>query len=187
MSMRSRFVGLAMMALALPAVAMAGNNLTLQAGALFPVSDMADANTISPYGGLRFEWQDINALGQTAVQSFLVYGGYAILFIDSDYESSLVAADQSADDGGYFEAGVATRIYSKSNAAFVGVGGSYVSYDPAGPSGAKPGAGLMIGLGLANDSPTYRFEIEGRANVAWIQDYDSIVSFMVLVGVGLPF
>lgn len=185
--MRSRFVGLMMVVLALPAAALAGNNLTLQGGALFPVSDMADQNTISPYGGLRFEWQDINALGQTAVQSFLVYGGYSILFIDSDYKSALEAASQSTDDGGYFEAGVATRIYSKANAAFVGVGGSYVYYDPAGPGESKPGAGLMIGLGLANDASTYRLEIEGRANVAWIQDYDSIVSFMVLLGIGLPF
>jgi len=176
-----------MVILVLPVAAMAGNNLTLQGGALFPVSDFADANTISPYGGLRFEWQDINALGQTAVQSFLIYGGYSILFIDSDYKSALEAVGASTDDGGYFEAGVATRIYSKSNAAFVGVGGSYVNYNPAGPADSKPGFGLMVGLGLANDSSTYRLEIEGRANVAWIQDRDSIVSFMALLGIGLPF
>jgi len=185
--MKSKFVVLTMLALMLPAAVLAGNNLTLQGGALFPVSDFAETSTISPYGALRFEWQDVNALGQTAVQSFLIYGGYALLIAESDYKTLLEAAGQTVDDGGYFEAGLATRVYSKANSAFVGVGASYVSFDPPGPPESKPGAGLMVGLGLANNSDSYRLEIEGRANIAWIQDRDSIVSFLVMLGIGLPF
>ena len=185
--MKSKFVVLIVLALMAPAAAFAGNNLALQGGALFPVSDFAETSTISPYGLLRFEWQDVNALGQTALQSVLIYAGYGLLMADSDYKTLLEAAGQTADDGGYFEAGMGTRVYSKANSAFVGVGGSYVGYDPPGPPGGKSGFGLTVGLGLANNSETYRLEIEGRANIAWIQDRDSIVSFLVLLGIGLPF
>ena len=185
--MRSRFVIMMALVLMVPATVLGGNNLTLQGGALFPVSDFANTTDISPYGGLRFEWQDINALGQTAVQSFLLYGGYAALFAESDYKSLLEAAGSTADDGSYFEAGLATRVYSKKNSAFVGVGASYVNLNVPGPGEAKSGVGLMLGLGIANDSDSWRLELEGRANVAWVQDLDSIVSFMVLLGIGLPF
>ena len=95
--MRLRFVVVMVLVLIVPAATLAGNNLTLQGGALFPVSDFAETSTISPYGGLRFEFQDVNALGQTALQSVLIYGGYALLLADDEYKSLLEAAGQTVD------------------------------------------------------------------------------------------
>ena len=44
-----------------------------------------------------------------------------------------------------------------------------------------------INMGIANSSDSYRLEIEGRANFAMMKDRKNIVSFMVLLGIGLPF
>jgi hypothetical protein len=185
--MKSRFAVMVVLVLMVPGAVLAANNLTLKGGALFPVSDWANTTKISPYFGLHFEFQDVNALGQTSLRGIQFYGGYALLLPDDDFKSAAETLGQTIEDGGYFDAGMAVRVYSKANSAFVGVGGAYVGYDEPGPRGYKSGFGLMLGLGLANNAETFRLELEARANVAWIQDRDTIVGFFVLLGIGLPF
>ena len=75
--------------LVLAGPAAAQTNLGVVGGALFPVGDFAETTDISPYIGARYELQDVNALGKVATVSYLVYGGYAFLLNDADYDALL--------------------------------------------------------------------------------------------------
>ena len=89
-------------------VAGAQTNLGISGGALLPLGDFEEATDISPYVGVRYEIQDVNALGQVAVLSYLIQGGFAFLQTDSRLETVLDAAGDK-DDGYYFEGGVGAR------------------------------------------------------------------------------
>jgi hypothetical protein len=168
---------------ALPAGAQ--TNLGIGGGLLMPVGDFGDVADVSPYVGARWEMQDVNALGQVAVLSLLVQGGFAFLQTDSDLERSLDEAGES-DDGGYFDIGLGARMYSSASPLFVSVGGSYVNLDAPGPGDSENGGGLYAGAGLVIDTPSFKIDIEGRANVVFISD-DNLTHFQVLAAFGFPF
>ena len=162
--------------LVLPAAGGAGaqTNLGIVGGALVPVGDFNQTSDVSPYIGARYEIRDVNPLGRVAAMSYHVYGGTAFL------------QGQQAN-GNYFEIGLGTRVYSRSNGLFVGAGAGYVNYNPPGPSSSSNGLGLQVGLGLSTGMTSFRLEIEGRGNIAFLEGSDSIGSFLVLIGLGFPF
>lgn len=179
-------IALVMVSVVLAAVpAGAQTNLGIGGGLLFPVGDFGDVADVSPYIGARWEMQDVNALGQVAVMSLLLQGGFAFLQTDSDYEKLLDEAGES-DDGGYFDIGLGLRMYSSASPVFVSVGGSYVNVNFPGPGDSENGAGLHAGAGLVLDTPSFKFDIEGRANVVFISG-DNLTHFQVLASFGIPF
>lgn len=173
----------AVLAAAIPAGAQ--TNLGIVGGLLLPFGDFADVADASPYIGARWEVQDVNVLGQVAVMSFLLQGGFAFLQTDSDLEALLDDAG-STDDGSYFDIGLGTRMYSAASPLFVGVGGNYVNVDVAGPGDSENGLGLYAGAGVVIDTPSVKFDIEGRANIVFISD-DNLTHFQILAAFGFPF
>ncbi len=172
--------------LVLAGPAAAQTNLGVVGGALFPVGDFAETADISPYIGARYELQDVNALGKVATVSYLVYGGYAFLVNDADFDAALKAVGID-DNGGYFDLGLGARVYSKSNSLFVGVGAEWVNLSPAGAESSSNGFGLNASLGFATAVTSFRLELEGRGNIAFLEGDRHIESFLVLIGLGLPF
>ena len=170
--------------LAVPAAAQ--TNLGVVGGALFPVGDFAKTTDISPYLGARYELQDVNALGKVATVSYLVYGGYAFLLTDADFDALLKSQGKDGN-GGYFNLGLGARVYSKSTSLFVGIGAEYVNYNPAGAESSSNGFGLNAGLGFATAVTSFRLELEGRGNIVFLEGDTHIGSFLVLIGLGLPF
>jgi hypothetical protein len=165
--------------------AAAQTNLGVGGGLLLPVGDFSDAADISPYVGARWEMQDVNALGELAVISLLIQGGFAFLQTDSDLEEALDEAGTS-DDGSYFDFGIGTRVYSVVSPLFVSVGGNYVNVDFPGPGDSENGGGLYAGAGLVIDTPSVKVDIEGRASVVFIPD-DNLTHFQILAAFGFPF
>lgn len=172
-----------LLAVAVPAAAQ--TNLGVGGGVLLPIGDFGDVADASPYIGARWEVQDVNVLGQVAVMSFLVQGGFAFLQTDSDYEAALDAAGDS-NDGSYFDIGLGARMYSSASPLFVSVGGNYVNVDFAGPGDAENGFGMFAGAGLVFDTAVVKVDVEGRANIVFIQD-DNLTHFQILAAVGFPF
>jgi hypothetical protein len=172
-----------MLAAAIPAGAQ--TNLGIGGGLLLPVGDFGDIADASPYIGARWEVQDVNVLGQVAVMSFLVQGGFAFLQTDSDLEDALDALGDT-DDGSYFDIGLGARMYSAASPLFVSVGGNYVNLDAPGPGDSENGAGLYAGAGLVIDTPAVKVDVEGRANVVFIAD-DNLTHFQILAAFGFPF
>lgn len=171
--------------LATAGTSVAETNLAVMGGAMFPVSDFANTTDISPYLGARVELQDVNARGQTAVLSYLAWGGFGLLFPDADVEAALKAAGQD-EDGTYFEAGVGARVYTRS-ALFLGGGVSYVHLDEAGPTKSLNGVGFMVGLGVAFNRTSFKFEIEGRGKLALLQESNDIEHLELVAAIGFPF
>jgi len=169
----------------LASAASAQTNLGFTGGALFPVGDFGESADISPYIGVSLEIQDVNAIGQVAVLSFLVQGGYAFLRTDPDLEARLDEQGIS-EDGGCFDAGAGIRVYSTASPLFIGVGASYLNLKLAGDGDSNHGFGGYIGLGLASAVTSFRLSIEGRANIGFFEN-DNIEYFQALVGFGLPF
>jgi len=171
--------------LATAGVARAETNLAIMGGAMFPVSDFAETTDISPYLGARVEFQDVNARGQTAVLSYLLWGGFGLLFPDADLEAALKAAGQDTD-GTYFEAGAGARVYTRS-VLFLGGGVAYVRADQAGADKALNGVGFMVGLGAAFNRQSFKFEIEGRGKLALLQESTDIEHLELVAAIGFPF
>lgn len=171
------------LASAVPAVAQ--TNVGVGGGILLPTGDFGDFADPSPYIGGRWEVQDVNALGQVAVMSYLVQGGFAFLQTDSDLEALLDEAGDNSD-GSYFDIGLGARVYSTKSPFFVGVGGSYVNVDFAGPGDSVNGFGVHAGLGLVMDTEAIKVDVEGRANFV-LTDEDNLTHFQVLATIGLPF
>ncbi len=171
--------------LVLAGAASAQTNLGFTGGALFPVGDFAESADISPYIGVSLEIQDVNAIGQVAVLSFLLQGGYAFLQTDSDLEA-LLDEQGKTEDGSYFDVGVGARVYSTANPLFISVGASYLNLELAGGGDSQNGFGAYIGAGFASAVTSFRLSIEGRANIGLFED-DNLTYFQALVGFGLPF
>jgi hypothetical protein len=181
--MRYRLPLFILLALTIAGSAAAQTNLAIVGGALFPFGDFGDTSDISPYIGARYEIQDVNALGKVATTSYLIYGGYAFLLTSSDWEA-LVGTDEN---GSYFDIGLGARVHSKANGLFAGVGAGYVNFNPAGVASSSNGLGLMVGLGLATNMTSFKLELEGRGNVAFMEGSQTITSVLVLLGIGFPF
>jgi hypothetical protein len=183
--MRHRIAFATFILLAMAGTAGAASNLALMGGAMFPVGDFADATDISPYGGARIEFQDVNARGQTAVISYLAWGGFGLLLPDPDVEAALEAAGQDTD-GTYFDFGIGGRVYTRS-ALFVGAGASYVNLSLPGPGDSLNGIGFIVELGLSFDRESFKFEIEGRGNAAFLEDSNDFQNLQALAAIGFPF
>jgi len=183
--MRYRFALAALILLAMAGTAGAASNLAIMGGAMFPVGDFGDVTGISPYGGARIEFQDVNARGQTAVISYLAWGGFGLLLADSDYKTLLEAAGQDTD-GSYLDLGVGGRVYTRS-ALFVGAGVSYVNVGLPGPGKSLNGIGLMVELGLCFNRESFKFEIEGRGDAAFLEESTDLEHLGVLAAIGFPF
>lgn len=165
--------------------AFAQTNFGLMGGALFPFGDFGKTTDISPYVGATLEIQEVNAIGQVAVLSFIVQGGYAFLQTDADREEYLDMMGISGD-GHYFDAGVGARVYSTANPLFLGAGVSYLNVKIAGQRNADNGIGGYVSVGFANKVSSFRLSIEGRANIGFVGN-DTISHAQALVGFGLPF
>jgi hypothetical protein len=183
--MRYRILFATVTLLASAGAPLAATNLAIMGGALFPVSDFAKTVDLSPYLGARVEFQDVNARGQTAVISYLAWGGFALLLPDADVEAALKAAGQD-EDGTYFDAGIGVRVYTRS-ALFLGGGVSYVNVNEAGPSNSLHGVGFMVGLGVAFNRESFKFEIEGRGNLGLLEDNNDVQHVQLLAAIGFPF
>jgi hypothetical protein len=163
----------------------AQTNLGFTGGALFPVGDFAETTTISPYVGVALEIQEVNAIGQVAVLSFIVQGGYAFLQTDEDHQAYL-DENHISEDGRYVDAGIGARVYSTANPLFISLGASYLNVKIAGAGSSNNGFGGYAGLGFASRVTSFRLTVEGRANIGFVDD-DSLVHFQALLGFGLPF
>ena len=183
--MRYRFAVAALILLAMAGTAGAASNLALMGGAMFPVGDFGDATDISPYGGARIEFQDVNARGQTAVISYLAWGGFGLLLADGDYKKVLEAAGEDTD-GTYFDLGIGGRVYTRSK-LFVGAGVSYVNISQPGPGSGLNGIGFLVELGLCFNQESFKFEIEGRGNAAFLEESADAQNIQVLAAIGFPF
>ena len=182
--MRPILITIIVLALLAP-VAGAQSNLGVTGGMLLPFGDLGDIADASPYVGARYEIQDVNALGQVAVMTFLVHGGFAFLQTDSDLEELLDEAGDTSD-GSYFDAGLGMRVYSAASPLFVGAGLGYANLDPAGSGDSVNGFLAHAGAGLVVDLPSIKVDLEGRVNFVAGED-DNYQHFQVLLTLGLPF
>lgn len=176
-------VVLTVAAMAIPASAQ--NRLSIEGGGFFPLGDLGDQVDTSPYFGAAFEFQRMNALGQTALMSFFLRGGYAPLQVKSEVKDALEAVGESSSSS-FFEAMAGLKAYSSGAPIFLGVHAGYVNYSPPASSG-KSGLGMGIALGLSFGGESVRFAIEGRANYAFMDGYEDIQYLSAVASVGFAF
>jgi len=172
-----------LIAAALPVSAQ--NRLSIEGGGFFPLGNMEEAIDTSAYIGAAFEFQRMNALGQTALMSFFLRGGYAPLQTKSEVKEALESLGQSSDSS-FFEAMAGMKAYSSAAPLFLAVSAGYVNYSPPGQNG-KSGLGMGIGLGLSFGGSAVRFAIEGRANYAFMDGTDNLEYLSAVASVGFPF
>jgi hypothetical protein len=177
--MRYRLLLFVLLALTIAGTAAGQTNLAIVGGALFPFGDFEETSDISPYIGARYEVQDVNALGKVATTSYLIYGGYAFLIANSNFDTD--------ESGSYFDIGLGARVHSKTNGLFAGVGAGYVNFNPAGATSSSNGLGVMVGLGIATNMTSFKLELEGRGNVGFMEGSQTITSILILLGIGFPF
>ena len=142
--------------------AAAQTGLGIEAGILQPFGDFGDTADMSPAFGVRWEVQDVNALGQVATVSFLARGLYAIVKTDADLADAIEQQGGSVDDGGLFEVGGAVRAYSSAAPLFVSIGAHYANLDPGGNSDNYNAFGGFGGLGLRLGASSVHVDIEAR-------------------------
>lgn len=178
-------LGLLALLLATAAPASAQNRLSIEGGGLFPLGNMSDVNDTSPFLGAAFEFQRMNALGQTALMSFFLRAGYAPLGTKDEVKQSLEAAGRSSDSS-YFEAMAGVKTYSSAAPLYLAVNTGYVYYEPPGIDG-KSGWGMGIGAGISMGGEAVRFAIEGRANYAFMDGIDNLEYLSAVASLGFPF
>jgi len=188
MNTKTRMTSLAILLLVAVAVGASpshADNLAVGGGALLPIADFSDIAAVSPYINGRYEIQDTNARGKTALRSYIIQAGFAFLQTNSDYEKALDLIGDTKD-GTLFDVGLGARVYSKKNSLFVGAGGEYVRMDPPGElADALDGAGFYAAAGLAKNTETFRLEVEVRAS--FVFGDDNLQYFQFLANFGLPF
>lgn len=165
--------------------ARAQSNLGIGGGVLWPIADFDDAADISPYVGARWEFREVNAVGQPSRSSILLHGGFAFLKTDSSLETLLDTPGES-DDGSYFDVGIAARVYSSVIPLFVGMGLGYANVDTPGPSDSRSAFLGHAGMGLMFNLWLVRIDIEGRASLVFTEDND-LQHIMVISHIALPF
>jgi hypothetical protein len=156
--------------------------LSLDAGAIFPTGDLADVNAVSPWVGARWEYQDVNALGQISTRTWFLRLGYGIMREDLPEPP----ADNS--DGHYFDACIGGRAYAQSKFSpfFVSVSGGYAQYQFPGPSDTYHGATFNGGLGVRFGVLGFVLEGEARGHVVFLDGTDNFQFFTGIVSLGIP-
>jgi hypothetical protein len=184
-----RILLICVMCVVVATAASAQSNLGIEAGAIFPFGKFGDTTDPSPYIGVRWERQDVNALGQTAVMSYIIRGGYSTLKTQTAFKNSMSLQGREVEDGTFFDVGLATRVYSKKNPLFVGAGASYVDIDRVGNlSGDKTqGIGGFVGLGLSFGGDSVKFDLEGRAAVVAAWEGETLTWGQALLAIAFPF
>jgi len=134
--------------------AAAQTGLGIEAGILQPFGNFADGADISPAFGVRWEVQDVNALGQVATISFLARGLYAMV-------QAKEVGGVSPDDGGLLELGGAVRAYSSAAPLFVSIGAHYANLDAPAADNYNAFGGFG-GLGVRFGASTMHIDIEAR-------------------------
>ena len=177
--------GLLALLLSAAQVATAQNRLSIEGGAMFPLGSMGDVNETSPYLGASFEFQRMNALGQTALGSFFIRASYSPMQIKQEVKDALKDSG-SEDSSSFFEGVVGFKAYSSASPFYLGIHAGYVNYSPPG-DGDKSGVGTGIGIGLVFGGPAVRFAIEGRANYAFMSEIDNIEYLSAVASLGFPF
>lgn len=176
--------GLALLVISMfaSAPAAAQTRLSIDAGGLFPVGDMADVNAASPVVGARWEYQDVNALGNVATRTWFLRFGYGFL------QEDLPQPPQDNSDGHYFDACIGARAYAQSRFSpfFMSVSGGYAQYKFPGPSDTFHGGTLNGGLGIGFPLAGFVLEVEGRGHVVFLDGADNIGFFTGIVSLGIP-
>ena len=172
---------LAIVGTALPAHAQ--TRLSLDAGILMPVSDMADVHDLSPVVGARWGYQDKSALGHVATRTWFLRFAYGIM-----QKSDLPALDPEASDGHYFDATIGGRAYAQSRFSpfFMSVSGGYAQYKLPGDSDTFHGGTFNGGLGLRIPFLGFILEGEARGHITLLNDIDNVQFFTGIVSLGIP-
>jgi hypothetical protein len=166
--------------------ASAQTRLTLEAGGLEPLSDMADVNDASFVFAARMEFQEVNPLGKARLISFFTRFGYAPLAVDPDMKASLERQGESADSG-YFTVSGGVRVYSRAVPLFLGAGIGYAHYDPPGDNNGRNGFESALGAGLSIKLLGFIVEGEARAHITLLDGARDIQFLTLTGGLGLPF
>ena len=182
-----RSIAIALIVAAFAGSAAAQTGLGIEAGFLQPIGDFADVADISPAFGVRWEIQDVNALGQVATMSFLVRSMYGILQTDADFEDSLRLLGGTPDDGSLLELGVAARGHSKASPLFVGIGAHYANVDAPGDGESTNAFGAFGGLGVRLGTATLIVDLEARMCILIPEEGDNLSYAAYTASLGLPF
>lgn len=174
-------VALAVLVTALPAAAQ--TRISLDAGGLLPVADMADAHDLSPYVGARWEVQATNALGQISTRTWFLRFGYGLL-----QTSEEVSSGADVSDGYFLDACIGGRAYAQSkwSPLFVSVSGGYAQYEAPGFQKTFHGGTLNGGMGARLGILGLILEAEVRGHLTILDGTDNIEFFTGIVSIGIP-
>lgn len=177
-------VGLLTVATLAAPPAQAQTRLSLDAGILVPFSNMSDLHGVSPLVGVRWEGQDVNALGRIATRTWFLRFGYGILQTASEVTD--LTGDNS--NGYYLDACIGGRAYAQSTKSpfFVSVSGGYAQYQGPGDSDTFYGGTVNGGLGLRLGLLGFVVEAEVRGHIAILVDTDNLEYMSGIVSLGIP-
>jgi hypothetical protein len=165
------------------AVAGGGTRISLDAGGLMPVGDMADVQKLSPYVGARWEYQEVNALGQISTRTWFLRFGYGFML-----KEDIPNLPDDANDGYFLDACIGLRAYASSRFSpfFMSLSGGYAQYAPPGDSDTGYGGTLNGGLGIRLPALGFIFEAEARGHLTILDGVDNVQFFTGIVSLGIP-
>lgn len=160
-----------------------GTRISLDAGGLLPVGDMADVHKLSPYVGARWEYQQVNALGQISTRTWFLRFGYGFMM-----KEDIPNLPDDADDGHYLDACIGMRAYASSRFSpfFMSVSGGYAQYALPGDSDTFHGGTINGGLGVRLPMLGFIFEAEARGHLTFLDGVDNVQFFTGIVSLGIP-
>lgn len=161
----------------------AQTRISLDAGGLLPVGDMADVHKFSPYVGARWEYQETNALGHVSTRTWFLRFGYGFLA-----KEDLPGLSDSDPDGHYLDVCIGARAYASSRFSpfFLSVSGGYAQYDLPGAGDAHHGGTFNGGLGIRLPLLGFVFEAEARGHLTILDGVDNVQFFTGIVSLGIP-
>jgi hypothetical protein len=181
----SLMIGLILVAAAtfLAEPAHAQTRLSLDAGGLLPVGDMADVHKLSPYVGARFEQQATNALGHISTRTWFLRFGYGFML-----KEDIEGLPEDASDGHYLDLCLGGRAYAASRFSpfFMSLSGGYANFQAPGPGDSHHGGTVNGGLGVRFGLIGFVVEVEARGHLVFLDGADNIQFFTGIVSLGIP-
>ena len=165
------------------APAQAQTRISLDAGGLLPVGDMADVQKLSPYVGAKWEQQNTNALGHIATRTWFLRFGYGFM-----QKEDIEGLPESASDGHFLDLCLGGRAYARSRFSpfFMSLSGGYANFQAPGPGDSFHGGTVNGGLGLRFGLLGFVAEAEVRGHLAFLDGADSLQFFTGIVSLGIP-